>query len=276
MRVSLRNNKIVIFLVSTLLLATWPYVAIIRSGTLQGSAVLALMWAPGIAALVTQWMATRSLAGLGWKLGKGRYIAIGFLLPPLACLVIYGLVWGIGLVPFTGAALVGVVEAVTGQMLPLPLAILVTVAVLLLPNIISSLGEEIGWRGLLLPALAERYRFTTAAMISGVIWAVYHFPVMLLADYHSAAPLWFAMPMFTLSVMAVALILAWLRLKSGSLWPAVILHASHNLFVQQVFDPMTLDFGLTPYLTTEFGVGLAIVYALIAYYYWRRRDEVAG
>jgi uncharacterized membrane protein YciS (DUF1049 family) len=54
------------------------------------------------------------------------------------------------------------------------------------------------------------------------------------------------------------------------------LHASHNLFVQSVFDAMTLDFGLSPYLTTEFGAGLAIAYLLVALYYWRRRGEVAG
>ena len=33
---------------------------------------------------------------------------------------------------------------------------------------------------------------------------------------------------------------------------------------------------MTPYLTTEFGVGLAIAYALVAIYYWRRRGEVGG
>jgi uncharacterized protein len=268
------SNKILTFLVITLLLTLWPYVAIIRTGTLQGTAVVALMWAPGLAALITQWITTRSVAGLGWRLGKARYLVTSFLLPLAACIVVYGLAWGVGLAPFTGAVLVETVAEVTGQTLSLPLAILATVVVIFLPSLFAALGEELGWRGLLLPELARRYPFTLAALSSAIIWAIYHYPLMLFADYHSGAPLWYVLAMFTVSVVALSVILAWLRLKSGSVWTAAILHASHNLFVQAVFDPLTLDFGLTPYITTEFGAGLAIVYALVAFYYWRRRGEV--
>jgi membrane protease YdiL (CAAX protease family) len=234
------------------------------------------MWAPGVAAIVTQWVATRSAAGLGWRLGKGRYLLASFLIPLIACIVVYGLLWGVGIIPFSGSELAANVAEATGLQLSLPLAVLVTVGVLFLLSLFTALGEEIGWRGLLLPELAKSYNFTAAALISGVIWLLFHIPAIFLADYHSDAPIWFALPMFTISILSVSIIAAWLRLKSGSLWTAAILHASHNLFVQSVFDAMTLDFGLTPYLTTEFGAGLAIVYLLLALYYWRRRGEVAG
>jgi hypothetical protein len=139
---------------------------------------------------------------------------------------------------------------------------------------LSALGEEIGWRGLLLPELARRYHFTVAVVISAVIWALYHYPIILFAGYHSDAPLWFGIVMFTIAIFGFSLIAGWLRLKSGSLWTAALLHASHNFFIQAVFDRMTLNFGLAPYITTEFGVGVALAYALIAFYYWRRRGEV--
>jgi membrane protease YdiL (CAAX protease family) len=190
--------------------------------------------------------------------------------------VVYGLLWGVGVIPFTGAELVATVGTVTGLSISLPVAILATVVVIFLPSLFSALGEEIGWRGLLVPELAKGNSFTATVLVSSVIWAIYHYPAILFADYHSAAPVWFALPMFTLSLFGVSLIATWLRLKSGSVWTAALLHASHNLFVQAIFDPLTLDFGLTPYLTTEFGVGLAIAYALVAFYYWRRRGEVEG
>lgn len=269
------SNQIVLFLAFTLLFAAWPYYEIIRTGTL-GVTVLPLMWAPGLAAMLTQWIRARTLAGLGWRLGKWSYLVISFGLPLLAALVVYALSWGVGLVPFTSVELVETVAAQTGQRMSLPLAILTTVVVLFLPSLFSALGEEIGWRGFLLPALAKRHRLLAASLISGAIWAIYHYPVMLLADYHSGAPLWFSLPMFTISVLSISLIMAWLRLKSGSLWTAAIMHASHNLFVQTVFDPLTLDFGLTPYLTTEFGAGLALAYTLLALYFWQRRNEVGG
>lgn len=275
MRGSTNLNKTTLFLILTLLLSAWPYAAIIRTGIVDGLPVLALMWAPGLAALLTQYITTRSVAGLGWRLGKGRYLLTSLLIPLVACLVVYGLSWGVGLIPFTAAGLVDSVAGTSGQRLSLPLALLMIVGIGLPMSLFSALGEELGWRGLLLPELVKRYSFTVSALLSGVIWAIFHYPLMLFADYHSDAPLWFALTMFTISVLSISFIFAWLRLKSGSVWTAALLHASHNLFVQAVFDPMTLDFGLAPYITTEFGAGLALVYALVALYFWRRRGELA-
>ena len=50
------------------------------------------------------------------------------------------------------------------------------------------------------------------------------------------------------------------RLRSRSVWPAAILHASHNLFVQAFFDRVTVDTGPTRWLTSEFGAGLALAF----------------
>ncbi len=267
-------NKITLFLGITFLLTAAVYVPIVLSGTLQGPIVLALMWAPGVAELLTQWLSTRSVRGLGWRWGETRYQVISFLIPLLLCLVVYGLFWGVGLVPFTAAAMVEVVVEATGRQMSLPLALLATLVVIFPPTLFAALGEEIGWRGLLVPELAKRYRFTMTALVSGIIWAGFHVPAILFADYHSDAPVWYALIMFALMVIGASFVFAWLRLKSGSLWTAAILHASHNLFIQGIFDTMTLDFGLTPYLTTEFGAGLAVAYGLLAFYFWRRHGEV--
>lgn len=274
MRGPLFSRKVLIFLGITLVLVLYPYFEIIHSGMLQAVPTLLLMWAPGVAAMITQLITARSLAGLGWRLGEARWLLPSFFIPLGVCIVVYGLLWGVGVIPFTGAELVSTVGTATGLSMSLPLAILATVVVLILPSLFSALGEELGWRGLLVPELAKKNRFAATVVISSVIWALYHYPAILLADYHSSAPVWFALPVFTISLFSVSLIAAWLRLKSGSVWTAALLHASHNLFVQSVFDPLTLDFGLTPYLTTEFGAGLAIAYALIAFYYWQRRGEV--
>jgi membrane protease YdiL (CAAX protease family) len=59
-------------------------------------------------------------------------------------------------------------------------------------------------------------------------------------------------------VIADSFILAWLALRSGSLWPAAILHASHNLFIQSICTPLTRDTGPTKYIIDEFGIGLVI------------------
>lgn len=49
------------------------------------------------------------------------------------------------------------------------------------------------------------------------------------------------------------------------MWPAVVLHSSHNLFVQSVFDKMTVNKSYTQYITSEFGIELALCYAVVQY-----------
>jgi hypothetical protein len=53
-----------------------------------------------------------------------------------------------------------------------------------------------------------------------------------------------------------------------------VLHASHNLFVQTVFDNMMRDTGKTLWYTTEFGAALALANVVLAIYFWSRRAEV--
>jgi uncharacterized protein len=54
----------------------------------------------------------------------------------------------------------------------------------------------------------------------------------------------------------------------------VILHASHNTFIQQFFDPLTVCRKQTGYVAGEFGAALFVLSILMAAYFWRRRDEV--
>lgn len=68
--------------------------------------------------------------------------------------------------------------------------------------------------------------------------------------------------------------LAWLRLRSGSLWPAALFHATHNLVIQGIFDGSTIDTGPTKWITTEFGIGMAVVAVIVGIYFWRRRGEL--
>jgi membrane protease YdiL (CAAX protease family) len=130
----------------------------------------------------------------------------------------------------------------------------------------SALGEEIGWRGFLLPRLTGRFGFGVGCLISGCIWAVWHYPALLLADYNSGTPKPYALICFTAMVIGTAFVLGWLRLKSQSLWPCAMLHASHNLFVQAIFDRLTQPETRALYVTTEFGFGLAVTISIVAIY----------
>jgi uncharacterized protein len=157
------------------------------------------------------------------------------------------------------------------------LFVLLTATLGLIPKLARALGEEIGWRGFLVPELSKVVSFPMIGFISGLMWAAYHYPILIYADYNAGTPVWYGLGCFTVMVIADSFILAWLVLRSGSLWPAAIFHASHNLFIQSICTPLTHDTGPTKYIIDEFGIGLVItitVGALIVL--WQKGRERAG
>jgi len=116
--------------------------------------------------------------------------------------------------------------------------------------------------------------FQRTAVISGAIWAAWHVPLIVFADYNAGTPTWYSVMCFGAMVVAMGFPMAWLRLRSGSVWPAAILHASHNLFVQAFFDRVTVNTGPTKWLTSEFGAALAITIGITAFVFYRARAAV--
>jgi membrane protease YdiL (CAAX protease family) len=154
------------------------------------------------------------------------------------------------------------------------LHLLVVGTIGVIQNCATTLGEEIGWRGFLVPELAKRFSFTATAVLSGVIWALWHVPIIVFAGYNAGTG-WYGLAVVSANMIVLCFVLTWLRLKSGSLWTAVILHASSNHFIQHFFDPMTAYNGVAKYILGEFGIGFTVVVALLAAYFWKRRAEVS-
>ncbi len=88
---------------------------------------------------------------------------------------------------------------------------------IVLLTLLQTSSEELLFRGVLLSALLRRMRAARAVAVSAVLFALVHLPDL--------RWLWYAVP--NLALLGAAL--AWLRLRSGSLWPAVIAHACNNL-----------------------------------------------
>lgn len=264
------TKKLVSFLILNFGFSSIFYYFIINKGSLNGSDIyiFGLMWMPTISAFITQLIYDKNIKGFGWKLGKLRYLAASYLVPLIAGLIVYSIVWvtGIGRLSFND------LSYMKGTPVTVTLVILATLGVVM--SGLTALGEEIGWRGYLVPLLAKKYSYTATSLISAVIWALYHYPLMIFADYNNGVSIGFSLFFFTISITAISFIATYLRLKSGSVWTAVILHASHNLFIQAIFDVITVDGSKTRYFTTEFGAGLALVYSIIAIYCWKNSNRI--
>jgi membrane protease YdiL (CAAX protease family) len=276
------RRAVLVYVGFTVAFSSIFYFLIARSGHSGGrfvSYVGCLMWCPGLAALVTCKCLGRDLSTLGWNWGKSRYQVACYLIPLAYGTLSYGFVWLTGFGGFYNKPFVEAVSKDLG-LGPMPpwLTILIyslfTGTISVIMDLATVLGEEIGWRGFLVPELAKRHGFAATAIISGLIWALWHYPLLLLGDYHPDTPVWFYLPLFTLCVPLINFVWTWMRLKSGSLWPCVILHAAHNTFIQRFFEPLTVYNKKTPYMASEFGAVLGVISIFLAVYFWTRRDEV--
>jgi membrane protease YdiL (CAAX protease family) len=225
--------------------------------------VTGAMWSPGLAALLTKRLFDEPISELPWKWGGAAYAWLAYLIPVAYALPVYLVAWLTPLGGFLERDFLTRTAAQFGWSNFSPTATLILFLVLtatigLVAKTSRALGEEIGWRGFLVPELNKVVGFSGVSLISGLMWAVYHFPVLLFGDYNKGAPAWYSLTCFTLMVVADSFILAWLTLRSNSLWPAAIFHGSHNLFIQSIFTPLTRDTGPTNYIIDEFGIGLVI------------------
>jgi membrane protease YdiL (CAAX protease family) len=235
-----------------------------------------IMLAVGVATLLTCLIRKRNLATLGWGWGSWKYQWLSYVLPLAIALVAYLIIWGAGWGGWYDS------EFVIQQMKDYNLSnwsdagiiafhILLTATysfVLLLPSV---LGEEIGWRGFLVPELAKFMSFTNVALTSGLIWSVWHWPIMFMGFYgNDVTPLYYQLFCFTLLIVSWAVIMAYLRFKTNSLWTAVIFHMSGNVFLQKVFSPLTIENESSAWYMDEFGAVPALVAFVIAIYFWKK------
>jgi membrane protease YdiL (CAAX protease family) len=252
----MRDKKAVgLFLILTFVMSCVCYFIRIAGGDAANGMTGVLMWCPGIAAFIVQRVFYRGQKILGFAKSKISYSFVAFLIPILYLGISYSAYWFIDKGSFGG-------QLYTNSILML---------LILMPStFITALGEEIGWRGFLLPKMSEIWGTRTAIVLSGAIWSVWHFPLMLAGLYQTGTPVWYQLSVFTVEIIAMGGILAFMRLKSDSVWPAAILHMSHNYFDQVIFGPLT-NSGISVYFVGETGIITAITLIVVVLIIKRRR-----
>jgi len=203
-------------------LAWVPFlILLVRPGAADVAPIL-MPIAPAIACLVVRkWITREGLGDAGLRLDLRHWplfavavlwpFAASFLRVPLA-LVFHAAPAGFS-VPW-------------GLASPSPLSLLTwSLAAIALAPIIF--GEELGWRGYLqVRLLADRPLLAGAA--TGLIWGVWHYPLILVGGEQTAHPL-LALLVFPLGTVTMAIFLGWLRLRTGGVWAGSVAHSANNV-----------------------------------------------
>jgi membrane protease YdiL (CAAX protease family) len=192
-------------------------------------------FSPAIAALVVRKWVTRegfSDAGLKPNLRKAwRYYLFAWLLPLFVSAIIIGLVvlLGVGSPDFSLQRSTGILSPETKvsdiaspNWALIPFGLLATA-------IFSTFilwGEEFGWRGYLQIRLFSE-RPLLAAVATGIIWGIWHYPLNLRGYNFPEHPV-SGLLVFPISTVMLSIIFGWLRLRSGSVWSASLAHAATN------------------------------------------------
>jgi membrane protease YdiL (CAAX protease family) len=164
--------------------------------------------------------------------------------------------------PLIGFALGHVLYVAAGNE---PLAVPGTVDPILLVLFVLVIGEEIGWRGFLLPGLLRDRSPLTATAIVAVAWAAWHSPLYFIPGMPSYGESYLALVAW---VVVNSVLLTWLWLGTRSVLLATIMHGSMNLAGSVVFpltDPGAL-FGFA-------AAGSVIVGIALLASSWRRFTE---
>lgn len=261
-RKALRLYLIITFAVSAVIEAVWIFFG--ESATQLGISYLFMM-VPLIAAIIIVSMFYKKQGVLGFRHSKLIYILLAVLVPLAYLATSYGLFWLFAKGSYNGNPIILVESAAySGQELPSNIAIIIFLIVTLPISIITALGEEVGWRGLMYPIMQRMWGWKKAIIVSGVIWALWHLPIMVAGLYYPPdTALVYLIPMFFIEIFALTIIISWLRTASNSVWPAILFHAMHNYFDQVVFQSFT-NSSNSVYFVGEIGIITLLITVLVA------------
>jgi len=229
-----------------------------------------LVWgtAPIVSALVMK-LLLRDEVSLGFKPalgGNGRWYALSILAYPVTIAVVLalGLLLGASTISnFTAPAFVTAV---------VPLAV---------TYLIFAFTEEVGWRGYLSPKIYSLNDGLLGHVLVGVIWASWHLPYMRELWAHTSEGLVTLLPRFILGTIVFAVVYGEIRIRTGSVWPAVLMHWMGNTFANTLLTGFAGEgfVSLVPgkEWLGSFGVGGVFVIAIFgllgAVLYLKRRGQ---
>lgn len=223
-------------------LLSWTFL-FLAGNWLKGWGAFVLMWIPAAVAIGFRIAFREGFGDAGFHAGRPRYWLLAVAVPLVLATATYLVAWLIKQVEVTpylkqqsmfGPAPVRLTwfNADAGTLAVFGQRFAVVMTLGLVMGMLSGPGEEIGWRGYLLPRLIKA-DVRCPILVSGLIWGAWHIPFILLTfqqERYVTAALYF------LLCVVFAVFVGWLRLASDSVFVAGMAHGAYNTFYQDFYD----------------------------------------
>lgn len=185
--------------------------------------VLPVSFGPAIANfIVRKWITLEGFADAGLKLNfksSWRYYLLAWFYPLFVILGILIL-----------AAVTGASKPVFADRAPIVLVQYMLISVVTAPY---SWGEEFGWRGYLqIRLFADRPLL--AALATGLIWGIWHYPMIISGQLASSIPLAIALIKYPIEESFLSVIYGWFRYRTNSVWPPSLAHSTSNNMISNL------------------------------------------
>lgn len=253
--------------------------AIARSGGTVGEKplyVVALMWTPALGMVIARLVGREGFRDVSFRLRSSlregrpalrRALLCAWLYPVVVGLVAYGAAWATGLEHFSpkSMATFGLGGAPAAVRLVASLALNLTLGTAL--SAITATGEELGWRGYMLVRMVDA-RVPRPVLVGSVVWGLWHLPLIVAGLYAAGPYPLLSAAGFFVTILGGGMLVGYTRLASGSVWPAVLFHATWNAVIQGTFDGFTAGGDAartTNVLTGESGIFVALASILVTY-----------
>lgn len=240
MNKNLTKKRLFIYLFISFALVWIPTIAYDVTGGNYDSPMMKLILAysmlcPGMAVLITRQITGEGIAlvgkdslqlGIDFTNKKWIWFVVGFIAPVLYCDL--GQLLFMAIFPETyHPAGFDAIELSGGYLVLISVSGWVTGIV----GSFGALGEEIGWRTYLYPKLEELMGPVKAVIVGGIIWGAWHYPAICMGHTFGTGywgEPWSGFFVFTVSSISMGALLYLVTKKTGSVWPAAIMHAVNN------------------------------------------------
>lgn len=227
------DKGLIVFAVVTLILLV---ICSMMYYVTKSTAYLAvLMFTPAISVMISKLVCRDRLSDLYLKpklKGNLKWYIVSYFLTPFiafAGAVIYFLLFKDDFDPLGSryaieAGIINQKEYISSVAVLIPLAILVNP----LMGILQCLGEELAWRSYLLPRLSKQYPIRIAVLINGVIWGIWHSPIIAMGYNYGTEHRILGIFAMILFCVILGVISSYLFYKTETVWCSVLFHASIN------------------------------------------------